>query len=148
MKASASWLQHTAGWSPFPLSHQNQLALFHIWNKPPKLQSFLNFRPLLIFVVLVVESLSRIWLCHPMDCSTPGFSVLRYLPEFAQTHVHWVSDAIQPSHPVLSPSPLALNLFHHQGLFQWVGSWCQVAKGLELKLQHQSFWWIFRVHSL
>ena len=148
MKASASWLQHTTGWSPFPLSHQNQLAPFHIWNKPPKLKSFLNFRPLLIFVALVVESLSRVWLCHPMDCSTPGFSVLRNLLEFAQIHVHWVGDAIQPSHPLLSPSPLALNLFQHQDLFQWVGSWCQVAKGLELKLQHQSFWWIFRVHSL
>ena len=87
MKASASWLQHTTGWSPFPLSHQNQLALFHIWNKPPKLKSFLNFRPLLI-----VESLSRVRLYHPMDCSTSGFSVLLYLPEFAQTHVHGVSD--------------------------------------------------------
>ena len=54
----------------------------------------------------------------PMDCSTPGFSVLHYLLEFAQTHVHWVCDAIQPSHPLSSPSPLALNLSQHQGLFQ------------------------------
>ena len=53
-----------------------------------------------------------------MDCSTPGFSVLHYLLEFAQTHVHWVDDAIQPSHPLSSPSPLALNLSQHQGLFQ------------------------------
>ena len=55
-----------------------------------------------------------------MDCSTPIFAILHYLPEFAQTHVHWVSDAIQPSHP-LPPSPFALNLFQHQGLFQWDG---------------------------
>ena len=61
-------------------------------------------------------------LCNPMDCSTPGFLVLHCLPEFAQTHVHWVGDAIQPTHPLSSPSPPALNLFQHQGLFQWVRS--------------------------
>ena len=55
----------------------------------------------------------------PMDCNTPGFPVLHYLLKFAQTHVHWVSDAIQPSHPLLSPSPPALNLSWHQVLFQW-----------------------------
>ena len=53
-----------------------------------------------------------------MDCSTPGFPVLHYLPEFAQTHVHWVSDAIQSSHPLSPSSPFAFNLFQHQGLFQ------------------------------
>ena len=68
-------------------------------------------------------------------------------PEFAQTHVHWVSDAIQPFHPLSPPSPPALNLSQHQGLFQWVGSSHQVAKVLELQLQHQSFQWIFRVDS-
>ena len=57
-----------------------------------------------------------------MDCSTPGFSVLYHLPEFAQTHVHWVSDAIQPSHPLSSPSPPAPNPSQHQSLFQWVSS--------------------------
>ena len=61
-------------------------------------------------------------LCDPMDCSMPGFPVLHHLLEFAQTHVHWVSDAIQPFNPLLPPSPLALNLSQHQGLFQWVGS--------------------------
>ena len=76
----------------------------------------------------------------------PGFSVLQYLPEFTQTHVHWVGDAIQPSHPLLSPSPLVLNLSQHQSLFQWVGSSHQVAKLSEL--QHQSFQWIFRLISL
>ena len=61
-------------------------------------------------------------LCDPMDCSTPGFPVLHYLLEFAQSRVHWVGDAIQPSHPLLPPSPPALSLFQHQGLFQWISS--------------------------
>ena len=81
----------------------------------------------------------------PKNCSTPGFSVLHCLLEFAQIHVHWVGDAIQPSHPLSSPCPLALNLSHHQGLFQWVSSSLQVAKVSELQLQHLSFQWIFRV---
>ena len=85
-------------------------------------------------------------LCDPMDCSTPGFPVLLYLPEFAQTHIHWVDDAIQPSHPLSPPSPFALNLSQHQGLFQWVSSSHYMAKGLEL--QHQSFQWIFTVDFL
>ena len=82
-------------------------------------------------------------LCAPMDWSTPGFPVLHYIPEFAQTHVHWVSDAIQPSHP-LSPPPCAFNLSQHQSLFQWVCFSHQVVKVLEFQLHHQSFQWIFR----
>ena len=81
-------------------------------------------------------------LCDPMDCSTPGFLVHHQLPEFTQTHVHWVGDVIQPSHPLSLPSPPALNLSQHQGLFQWVGSLHQVPT--ELPLQHQSFQWKFR----
>ena len=83
-------------------------------------------------------------LCNPMDCSTPGLPVYHQLLELAQTHVHWVSDAIQPSHPLSSPSPPAFNLSQHQGLFQWVSSLHQVAKILEFQLQHQAFQWIFR----
>ena len=85
---------------------------------------------------------SRLTLCNPMDCSTPGFPVHHQLPELTQTHVHWASDAIQLSHPLSSPSPPAFNLSQHQGLFQWVSSLHQVAKGLEF--QYQSFQWIFR----
>ena len=70
-----------------------------------------------------------------MDCRMPGFSVLHYVLEFAKTHVHWVSDAIQPSHPLSPPSPPAPNPSQHQGLFQWVSSSYQVAKVLELQLQ-------------
>ena len=78
-------------------------------------------------------------LCEPMDCSMPGFPVHHQLLEFTQTHVHWISDAIQPSRPLAAPSPPAPNLSQHQGLFQWVSSLHQVAKVLEFQLQHQSF---------
>ena len=87
-------------------------------------------------------------LCNPMNCSTPGLPVHYQLPEFTQTHVHWVSDAIQPSHPLSSPSPHVLNLSQHQGLFKWVSSSHQVAKGLEFQLQHQSFQWTPRTDLL
>ena len=83
-------------------------------------------------------------LCNPMNCIMPGLPVHHQLPESTQTHVHWVDDAIQPSHPLSSPSPPALNLSQHQGLFKWVSSSHQVAKVLEFQLQHQSFQWIPR----
>ena len=67
-------------------------------------------------------------LCDPMNCSTPGLPVHHQLPEFTQTHIHQVSDAIQPSHPLSSPSPPAPNPSQHQGLFQWVNSSHKVAK--------------------
>ena len=91
---------------------------------------------------------SCLTLCNPMDCSTWGFPILHHLLEFAQAHIHWVRGAIQPSHPLSPPSPPALNLSQHQGLFQWVSSSNQVAKVLELQFQHQSFQWIFRVDFL
>ena len=69
-------------------------------------------------------------LCDLMECSTPGFLVLHYLLEFAETHVHWVGDAIQPSYPLSSHSPPAFNLSQHEGLFHWVSSSHQVAKVL------------------
>ena len=86
-------------------------------------------------------------LCDPMNHSTPG-PVHHQLPETTQTHVHWVGDAIQPSYPLSSPSPPALNLSQHQGLFQWVSSLHQMAKVLEFELQHQSFQWIPRTDLL
>ena len=88
-------------------------------------------------------------LCDLMDCSSmPGLPVLHYLPQFAQTHFHWVGDAIQPSHLLSSSSSPAFSLYQHQGLFQWVSSLHQVAKLLKLQLQHQSFQWIFRIDCL
>ena len=77
-------------------------------------------------------------LCDHMDRSTLGLPVHHQLPEFTQTHVHWVSDAIQPSHPLLFPSPPAPNPSQHQSLFQWVNSSHEVAKALEFQLQHHS----------
>ena len=87
-------------------------------------------------------------LCDPMDCSTTALPVHHQLPDLAQTHVQHVSDAIQPSHSLLSPSPPAFNLSQHQGLFQWVSSSHQVAKVLEFQLQHQSFQWTPRTDFL
>ena len=83
-----------------------------------------------------------------MDCSMPGFPVHHQLPELAQTHVHQVGEAIQPSHPLSTHSPPAFNLSQHQGLFKWVSSLHQVAKVLEFQFQHQSFQLIFRTNFL
>ena len=87
-------------------------------------------------------------LCDPMNCSMPGLPVRHQLPESTQTHVHWVNNAIQPSHPLSSPSPPALNLSQHQALFQWISSLHQVAKVSEFQLQHQSFQWTLRTDLL
>ena len=84
-------------------------------------------------------------LCDPIGCNTPGFPVHHQHPELVQTHVHWVRDAIQPSHPLPSPSPPAFGLSQHQGLFQWVSASHQVAKVLELQhpMNIQYIQWIF-----
>ena len=87
-------------------------------------------------------------LSDPMGCSTPGFPVHLQLPEFTQTPVLGISDAIQPSHPLSSPSPPAFNLSQHQGLSKGVSSSHQVAKVLEFQCQHQPFQWIFRTDFL
>ena len=87
-------------------------------------------------------------LCDPMNCSTPGLPVHHQLPEFTQTHVHQVGDAIQPSHPLLSPSLPIPNPSQHQGLFQWVNSSHEVAQVLGFQLQHQSFQWTPRTDLL
>ena len=95
----------------------------------------------------VAQSCLTLW--DPMNCSTPGLPVHHQLPEFTQTHVHQIGDAIQPSHTLSSPFPPAVSLFQHQSLFKWVSSSHQVAKWLEFQLQHPSFQWIFRtVRSL
>ena len=96
------------------------------------------------WLILSISSVqSRPTLCDPMDCSIPDFPV-HQSPDLAQNHVYRVGDAIQPSHPLSSPSSPVLNLSQHQGLFQWVNSLHQVAKVLEFQLQHQSFQWIVR----
>ena len=97
-------------------------------------RSLVGFEYLLALFFSSVQSLSHIQLCDPMNRSTPGLPVHHQLPEFTQTHIHWVSDAIQPSHPLSSPSPPAHNLSQHQRLFQWVNSSHEVAKVLEFQL--------------
>ena len=150
-------LQYCAPWNEFPLISVFTQAAFCL-----KCYFLYPLCPLLFHTLLIFthSSLSGssfltsfVWfcccsvaqscptLCNPMDCSMPGFPVFNYLPEFAQTHVHWVDDAIQPSHPLSAPSLLALNLSQYQGLFRWVSSLHQVAKVLEFQLQRQSFQW-------
>ena len=93
-----------------------------------------------------VQSFSCVRLCNPMNHTTPGLPVHHQHPEFTQTHVHPVGDATQQSHPLLSPSPPALNHSQNQSLFQLVNSLHEVAKVLEFLLQHQSFQWTPRTN--
>ena len=139
---------------PFYITDQSILELWYLqdwggrsWNQSSKdTKGWLYSLPLPHQFNSVAQSCPI--LCDPMDCSTPGLPVHHQPPEPTQTHVHRVGDAIQPSHPLSSPSPPAFNLSQHQGLFQWVNSSHQVAKVLEFQLQHQSFQWIFRTDFL
>ena len=99
---------------------------------------FGNIVPQLSSVQLLSPQLCPTF-CRPMNCSTPGLPVHHQLPEFSPTHIHRVDDAIQPSHPLSSPSPPVPNPSQHQSLFQWVNSLHEVAKALEFQPQHQSF---------
>ena len=94
----------------------------------------------------VVQLCPTLW--DLKDCSTPGLPVHHQIPEFTQTHVHGVSDAIQPSHPLSSPSPPALSLSQRKVLFKWVSSSHNMAEMLEIQLQYQSFQWIFRTYFI
>ena len=94
------------------------------------------------------RSVNQLTFCDPIYCSTPGFPVHQQHVELAQTHVHWVTDAIPPSHLLSSPSSPVFNLSQHQSLFQWVSYSHQVVKVLKLQLQHEFFQWIFRTYFL
>ena len=124
----------------------DQVLKWNDWKKKNKGKDLAS-----VFLHFIVSFSSVVQLCptfcDPKDCCMPGLRVYHQLPELTQTHVHWVGDAIQPSHPLLSPSPPAFNLSQHQGL-QWVSSSHQVARILEFQLQHQSFQWIFRTDFL
>ena len=104
-------------------------------------------KPVMHFQFSSVQ-LSCLTLCNTMNCSMPGLPVHHQLPEPTQTRVHWVDDVFQLSHPLSSPSPPALKLSQHQGLFKWVRSSHQVAKVLEFQLQHQSLQWTPRTDFL
>ena len=110
-------------------------------------QLTLRSLPLMVWVQFSSVAQPCPTLCNPMDCSTPGIPVHHQLLELTQSHVHQVGDAIQPSHPLSSPSPLVFSLSQHQGLFKWSSSH-QVTKVLEFQLQQQSFQWLFRTHFL
>ena len=111
-------------------------------------RKYRNDKTILMTHLFCSVSRSCLTLCNPMDCSTPGFHVHHLFPELAQIHVHWVGDAIQPFHPLPSPSLLAFNLSQHWCLFQWVSSSHHIVKVLELQLLHQSFQCIFRSDML
>jgi len=90
-----------------------------------------------------IQSLSHVWLfATPWTAAHQASLSITNSRSLLKTHVHRISDVIQPSHPLSSPSPPTFNLFQHQGLFKWVSSSHQVAKILEFRLQHQSFQWI------
>ena len=127
------YLPHETG---LKKNHENYFELYFLAKISYKWVTKLN--SLLCYWCCLIAQ-SYLTLCDPMDCSMPGFPVLHYLPEFAQTQVPGVDDAIQSSHLLLHPSRPALNLYQHQGLFQWVNSSHQVTKVFELQLHHQSF---------
>ena len=110
------------------------ILMYQNWVTNSSLLIIITISTLLVQFHSVAQSCPT--LCDPMNHSTPGLSVHHQLPEFTQTHVHRVSDAIQPSHPLSSPSPPAPNPSQHQSLFQWVNSSHEVAKLLEFQLQH------------
>ena len=125
------------GWVAFPFSRGSSQPRVSTQVSPWWLKIFCYYSLIFgniehsFYVFVVVQLLSHVWLCESVDCSTPVFPVLHYLPEFIQTHLDWVRDAIQPSHPLSLPSP-ALSLSQNQDLFQQVDSLYQVAKVLEL----------------
>ena len=132
-----SWIHHLIGFKCKCLKKPDRLSLITgLWEQGN--QNVITFKGAFRFSSVNQSCLS---LCDPMNSSTPGLPIHYQLPESTQTYVHCVSDAIQPSHPLSSPSPPALTLSQHQGLFKWVSSSHQVAKVLEFQLQHQSFQW-------
>ena len=140
---------HWGNWDPTsPRVPQKRKISLYIENNHQRHNKQRQNKTLIFLLSVQSVSLLCPTLCNSTDCSKPGFPVHHQLLELAQTDIHRVGDAIQPSYPLQSPSPPAFNLSQHQGLFQWVTSSHQVAKVLELQLQHQSFQWIFRINFL
>ena len=126
------------GFVKYPSLYKMFHSIVFYWRYSPKLCK------------LQFSSVSQLYptLCDPIDCRTLGFPVHHQLWGLTQTQIHWVGDAIQPSHLLLSPSPSAFNLSQHHVLSNWISSLHQVAKVLEFQLQHQSFQWILRTDFL
>ena len=133
--------EKTTGWGP------QRHRLWELSGTRDQLYWLIIFKPTALSSVQFSHSVmsNSLW---PHGLQHTSFPVFQHLLELTQSHVHWVGDVIQPSHPLLSPSPPAFNLSQHQGLFQWVSSLHQVAKVLELQLQHQSFQWYSGLISL
>ena len=146
----SQWCHPTISSSVVPFSHLQSFPASRSFSMSQFFtsggQSILKLRFSSVHVSSVAQSCPT--LCDPMNRSTPGLPVHHQLPEFTQTHVHRGGDAIQPSHPLSSPSPPVPTPSQHQGLFQWVNSSHQVAKVLEFQLQHQSFQWTPRTDLL
>ena len=145
-----SWVALKVSTGNSTIFNSKQLTIFLLspvkWGSSLEYVTEISFSWELNVICVVVQSHVHVRLFEtPWTHSTQGFPVLHSLPELAQTYVHWVGDAIQPSHPLSYPSPF-LNLSQHQDLFQWISSLHQLAKVLELQLQYQSFQWIsFRI---
>ena len=137
---------HLSSWNPHIHSvfHWNSVTGSQVFWTPGSKESL--WKTIIFPISSVTQSCPILW--DPINHSTPGLPVHHQLPESTQTHVHWVGDDIQPSHPLSFPSPPALNLSQHQGLFQWVSSSHWVAKVLEFQLQHQSLQWTPRTDLL
>ena len=149
---SPGWLEMKQHWGDIAASHITSSSRARLGVHPalpnliPSLQGRDNTTDMRSLVQFSSVAQSCLTLCDPMNCSTPGLPVHHQIPEFTQSHVHRVGDAIQPSHPLLAPSLPALNLPQHQGLFWWVGFLHRVDRVLEL--QHQSLWQMFRADFL
>ena len=141
-----SHFSHIQSGTPWTVACQTSLSTVlsreEYWNRLP----FPHPRDIPQPISSVAQSCMS--LCNPVDYRMPGFPVYHQLPDLVHTHVHWLGDAIQPSHPLSSPSPPAFNLSQHQHLFQWVSISHQVAKVLEFQPQPQSFQWKFRTDFL
>ena len=141
--SAAPWTQPAVGHVRFHIPWRKSARKWCTQPTPAVLKALLCISPQLSSVAHLCLTL-----CDPVDCSTSGFPVHHQSQELAQTHVHQVGDAIQPSHPLSSPPPPTFSLSQHWGLFQGVSSSHQVAKVLEFQCQHQSFQWIFRTDFL
>ena len=148
LQSMGSWVEHNLVTKPPPPLWGSQLPAFRFFLDFLLVAYFNKLLPSVTWFQFSSVTHSCPTLCDPINHSMPGLPVHHQLPEFTQTHVHQVSDAIQPSHPLSSPSPPAPNPSQHQDLFQWVNSSHEVAKVLEFQLQHQSFQWTPRTDLL
>ena len=141
--------EHTVVQWQLDFSLHSCIESIYLWSKGRLFSSPPGINGICFWSSFLFSSVAQscLTLCDPMDCSITDLPVHHQLPEFTQTFVHWVSDAIHPSQSLSSPSPPTCNLSQHRGLFKWVSFLHQMAKVLEFQLQHQPFQWKFRTDS-